>query len=66
MSKGVGSGIGRDVLVARGFAEWLFNFGIKLPLEITSWGYRPPESKKREFTDEVIVLLANLLQGGDM
>ena len=62
IAKGVGSGMGRDILVARGLAEWFFSFSRMPPLDITSWSYIPPRSGAQETAEEMVVLFANMLQ----
>jgi len=66
MAKGAGAGIGREILVARGLVEWLLNFGGVLPLEETSWNFIPSKSGTQDAAEEMVVLFANMLQGGGM
>ena len=62
MAKGACSGVGREILVTCGLAEWLLRFDGMLHLKKTSLGYIPQKSDTQEFAEEMIVLFANMLQ----
>ena len=64
MAKGSDKGIGREILVARGLAEWLSSFNGMLPFEERSWNCIQTKSSTQDATEEMVILFANILQGG--
>jgi hypothetical protein len=65
MAKGAGSGMGREILVERGLAEWFFSFAGAPPLDMVGWNCIPSRISAQESAEEMVVLFANMLQGGD-
>ena len=66
MAKGASSGMGRELLVERGLAEWFFSFDVTPPLDIAGWNCVPPRIGAQEPAEEMVVLFANMLRGGDI
>jgi hypothetical protein len=65
MAKNACAGMGREILVARGLAEWVFRFNGTLCLEKISWDCISPKREMGETAEEIIILFANMLQGGE-
>jgi hypothetical protein len=57
--------MGREILVAYGLAEWFFRFNGTQCLEKISWSHIPTKSKTQDTAEEIIILFANMLQGGE-
>jgi len=58
-------GMGREILVAYGLAEWFFRFNGTHGLEKIRWTHTPTKSETQESAEEIIILFANMLQGGE-
>jgi hypothetical protein len=62
MAKGCGSGIGREILVARGLADWFLSFNRRMFLDKSCWSYIPSKSSVQETGEEIVILFANILR----
>jgi hypothetical protein len=62
MARGCGSEIGREILVMRGFVDWLLSFSRKLSLDKSCWNYIPSKSNAQETGEEIVILFANMLR----
>ena len=68
MAKGRGAGAGRDILIARGLAEWLLWHGRTANAEVSVRKILE-KYELAEPADEIVVLLANIIghsTGGDI
>jgi hypothetical protein len=62
MSRGYGVGIGRCILFERGLAEWFGWLGRAANTDSSAQGRTWEKYELSEPTDEIVVLLANIIQ----
>lgn len=64
MATGIGSGVGLDILIARGLADWFLSVSAEPSINKRSRSRILPWKGTREASEEMVILFANMLQGG--
>jgi hypothetical protein len=56
--------MGREILIARGLAEWFLSFSRKPSLDAASRNFSSQRNGTQEITEDMVILFANMVQGG--